>query len=355
MRRLGICLLPLLYAPALYADRVCGPVTVAAPSGAPFQNEIETEVCDQVNAQFQTGNLGGLLTQMAKAYSLAATGRVADYASNMTVFSLGGGMTVALSNITPPRSMGELNQLSSRLNATTIPDFGAGVTATATLGVSLRTMNLRRRGFFDPKNLNFYASFFTLPTMSYSGYSVKSLSGSFYVQYKLLPMLRVPLSLVTWGGLDLGLGYTYATSTFAVASSDKLASISFVNNGKNVLYEPTGSITLDYATHVVPLELSTNFSLLHFLSLVVGGAADFHIQAQAALTATVAGTVTVDGIGSAGDYAKFSVTETGRGDTVALRLFAGPQFNIWKIRLFTLAHATNRNTYGLSLGARFTW
>lgn len=357
MRRFAtsLLLLPALYQAEILADKVCGPVSVAAPSGGPFQNEIETEVCNQVNAQFQTGNFAGILTQMAKAYSLAAAGRVADYASNMTVFSLGGGMTVALSNITPPLNTSELDRLKQRLSSVTVPDFGSGFSGTATLGISLKTTSLRARGWFDPKDLNFYFSFFILPTLSYSGYSINSLSGSFYVQYKLLRMRRVPLSLVTWGGIDIGLGYTYAANRLAVASSEKLASISFVNNGKNILYEPTGSVTLEYKTQVIPLELSTNFSLLHFLSFVIGGAADFHIQTEAAIAATISGTVKVDGVGTAGDYARFSATETSRGDTMALRFFAGPQFNIWKIRLFTLVHATNRNSYALTLGARFTW
>jgi hypothetical protein len=349
---LALAVLPLQQA---VAETVCGPVRVAAPSAGGNQPGVEAEVCSQVNAKFQTGNFSGILAYMAKAQSVAAAGRVADYASNMSVFSLGAGTTVAVSNVGLPTSSGDIDALSKRLSNTTVPDLGSGFSASATLGVSLRTTSLRRRGFFDPKNLNLYLSFFVLPTLAYSGYTMNMTSGSLYLQYKLLQPRRVPLALLTWGGLDLGLGYTYASSKFVASSAEKLASISFVYNSLNILYEPTGSLGITYATHVVPLELSTNFSILHFLSMVIGGAADFHLLAQADLTADVSGAVKVNGVSTAGDFARFSSTESGRAETVVLRAFGGPQFNIWKVRVFTLVHATNNQTYGLTLGARFTW
>jgi hypothetical protein len=349
---LALAVLPLQQA---VAETVCGPVRVAAPSAGGNQPGVEAEVCSQVNAKFQTGNFSGILAYMAKAQSVAAAGRVADYASNMSVFSLGAGTTVAVSNVGLPTSSGDIDALSKRLSNTTVPDLGSGFSASATLGVSLRTTSLRRRGFFDPKNLNLYLSFFVLPTLAYSGYTMNMTSGSLYLQYKLLQPRRVPLALLTWGGLDLGLGYTYASSRFVASSTDKLTSISFVYNSLNILYEPTGSLGITYATHVVPLELSTNFSILHFLSMVIGVAADFHLLAQADLTADVSGAVKVNGVSTAGDFARFSSTESGRAETVVLRAFGGPQFNIWKVRVFTLVHATNNQTYGLTLGARFTW
>jgi len=337
------------------AETVCGPLSVAAPSAGVDQAAVEAEVCNQVNAKFQTSNFSGILRYMAKAHAVASAGRVADYATNMTVFSLGGGTTVAVSNIALPKSSGDLDALSQRLNNATLPDLGSGLSAAATLGISLRTTSLRRRGFFDPKKLNLYAAFFVLPALTYSGYTFNMTSGSFYLQYKLLEPRRAPLALATWGGLDLGWGYTYAASKFVAASTDKLASISFTYNAQNILYEPTGSLSVAYTTHVMPLELSTNVSLLHFLSLVFGAAADFHILANAELTADVSGAVKVGGVSTAGDYARFKTTESGKAETVVLRAFGGPQFNLWKVRLFTLLHATNNETYGLTMGARFTW
>lgn len=349
---LALMVLPLS---GLAAEQVCGPVTVSAVSGAPFQTEIENEVCSQINSKFQTGNLSSVLGYMARAYAVAAQGRSADYASNMQVFSFGAATTLAVSNIAIPSGYGDLETLGKRLSSQTIPDVGTGFSATATLGVSLRTANLKRRGWFDPKNLNIYASFFLLPTVTYQSYTINATTGSLYLQYKLLPMRKLRYALLTWGGLDLGLGYTYSTSSFTIASTEKLASINFTSNAKNIVYEPTGSLALTYTTHVIPLEVSTNVSLLYFLSLVFGAAADFHILTNAELTANVSGAVTVDGVSGPGDYARFNTTETGKVSGVGFRAFAGPQFNLWKIRLFTLAHATSDQTYGVTLGARFTW
>jgi hypothetical protein len=78
------------------------------------------------------------------------------------------------------------------------------------------------------------------------------------------------------------------------------------------VYEPTGSLSLAYTTHTIPLEVSTNVSLLYFLSLVFGAAADFHVLTKAELAANVSGAVQVDGTSTAGDYARFTTTETGK-------------------------------------------
>ena len=352
---LGFLLLFAVGSTGLYAEQVCGPVTVSAVSGAPFQTEIETEVCSQINSKFQTGNLSSVLGFMARAYAVAAQGRVADYGANMQVFSFGAATTLAVSNVSVPTSYGDLEALGKRLSAQTVPDVGTGFSATATLGISLRTMNLRKRGLFDPKNLNIYASFFLLPSVTYQSYSINATTGSVYLQYKLLPMRKLRFALLTWGGLDLGVGYTYSTSKFSVTSTDKLTTINFTSNGKNIVYEPTGSLSLAYTTHMIPVELSTNVSLLYFLSLVFGAAADFHVLTSAELAANVSGAVKVDGVSGPGDYARFNTTETGKVSGVGFRVFGGPQFNIWKMRLFTLAHATSDSTYGVTLGARFTW
>lgn len=338
----------------LHALTTCGPVTVNAPSasGLGLQQTIETETCNQVNSKFQTGNLSSVMASMAKAYAVTSKGAVADYATNMQVFSLGAGATVGVNNITPTT---DLTALKNRFSGSTVPDVGTGVGASATLGVSFRHMNFKKRGWFDPKNINVYASFMMLPTLTYEIYSIKSTSASAYLQYKVLPMRKTPLALVTWGGLDIGLGYTYATSTISASSASKITTIEFDTNGQHVTYQPAGTLALTYAAHVMPLEVSTNFSLLYFLSFVVGAAADFHLLTSATIAANISGPVTVGTTTSPNDYANFSLSETGKVGAVGFRAFFGPQFNVWKTRIFTLAHITNDTSYAVTLGARFTW
>ena len=337
----------------LRALTTCGPVTVNAPSaGVVLQQTIETETCNQINSKFQTGNLSSVMASMAKAYAVTSKGAVADYGTNMQVFSLGVGATVGVNNIVPTT---DLTALKNRFSGSTVPDVGTGVGASATLGVSFRHINFKKRGWFDPKNINVYASFMTLPTLTYDIYSIKSTSASAYLQYKILPMRKTPLALVTWGGLDIGLGYTYATSTISASSASKITSIDFTTNGATVNYQPAGTLSLAYTSHVMPLEVSTNFSLLYFLSFVVGGAADFHLLSSATIAASITGPVTVNGVTSANDYASFALSETGKAATVGFRAFFGPQFNIWKIRIFTLAHITNDTSYAMTVGARFSW
>lgn len=339
----------------LHALTVCGPVTVSAPSAMASQAQVETETCSQINSKFQTTNLAPVMAYMAKAYALTTQGAVADYATNMQVFSLGAGATLAVNNVTPTLTSSGLSALGTRFSSQTVPDAGLGVAANASLGISLRHMNFKRRGWFDPKNINVYGGFFLLPSTSFDVYSVKTTSGSGYIQYKVLPMRKTPLALVTWGGLDIGLGYTYSTTTLSAASTSKITSISFSTSGQNVVYDPAGTLAITFSAHSIPLEVSTNFSLLYFLSFVVGGAADFRVLSSAEIAANITGPVSVGGNTSANDYARFTLSESAKLTSVGFRAFFGPQFNIWKIRIFTLAHVTNDASYGLTMGARFAW
>ena len=124
---------------------------------------------------------------------------------------------------------------------------------------------------------------------------------------------------------------------------------------------PAGSLTFGYTSHVIPLELSTNVSILYFLSLAVGGAVDFHVMNSSTIAASVTGPVTVTNpttgttVGGSDDYARFSFSETGTANGVSYRVFFGPQLNIWKIRIFALMHMAKDASYTATFGTRFAW
>lgn len=334
----------------------CGPITVDAPTvGVLAQNAVEAEICNQIQQKFQTANLPQVMNYMAKANSLSGKGSVADYWSNPQVFALGAGATVSINNISPPLSISEFESLIKKYKENPVPDGGTGVSANATLGISFRHMPFRRRGWFDPKNFNVYFSFMITPQINYQIYSYKTTSVGAYVQYKVLPMRKAPFGLVTWGGLDLGLGYTFASSTLGVSSADALTSVAFSASGQTGTYSPTGTIALNYASHVIPLEVSTNVSLLYFLSFAVGMAADFNLLSSADISTNIEGKVKIDGQAQGTDYAKFSQSESAKITSVGFRAFFGPQINIWKVRIFSLLHITGDNSYAATVGARFSW
>lgn len=353
---LGVCfLLSAAMSKPLAALTTCGPVTVNAPSGGPSQAAIESAVCDNVNSKFQTAGMPQVLSYMAQAYAMASVGTVADYGSNMHVFSLGVATTAGVSGIGVPTSASDVNALTNRVSAVTVPDFGVGAGFNATFGISLRHINFRRWGWFDLKRLNIYVAGSVLPTLSFADYSLSAASGSLYLQYKILPFKKIPWGLLTWGGLDVGVGYTYTTMSATVASTSQLTSINFTTNGQNVSYSPTGSVGLTLRAHTMPFELSTNFSLFYFLTLVAGAAADFHLYSAATMNAAVSGAVAVGGTSTASDYANFSINNTASITNVGFRAFFGPQFNIWKIRVYALVHLSTNQNFATTVGARFTW
>lgn len=342
----------------------CGPVTVNVPSASALgiQSTVESEVCSQIDSKFKTSSITPVLSYMAKAYASSNKGLTADYFSNMQVFTLGGALSVAVSNISPlPTSSADLETLKKKYTGGGIPDAGMGLTANASLGISFRHLPFRKRGFFDPKNINIYGSVLVTPAISYDIYSVKLTSFAGYIQYKILPLRKIPFGLLTWGGLDAGVGYSYSSTVIGISNGNNLTTITFPSNGQDVKYVPAGSLTFGYTSHVIPVELSTNVSILYFLSLAVGGAVDFHVMNSSTIAATVTGPVTVTNpatgttVGGSDDYARFSFSETGTANGVSYRLFFGPQLNIWKIRIFALMHMAKDASYAATFGTRFAW
>jgi hypothetical protein len=342
------------------AASVCAPVTVDAPTmgiiaGAAAQAEAEAEICNQIKNKFQTANLSQVMNYMAKANTLSGKGATADYWSNPQVFTLGVATTLSVNNLTPPFSASDLESLKKKYTDSAIPDGGTSISANASLGISFRHMGFRRRGWFDPKNFNVYFSGLLTPTINYQTYSFKTMAFGAYVQYKALPMRKIPFGLITWGGVDIGIGYSFASTTFGISSADKIVSVPFTASGQSGVYEPTGTLTFKYTSHLIPVEISSNFSLLYFLSFAVGMAADFHILSSAEISANIDGKVKIDGQAQGSDYARFSQSESSKITTVGFRAFFGPQINIWKIRVFVLGHVTADQTYAVTTGARFAW
>lgn len=345
---------------ALSALMTCSPIVVDAPTmgaiaGAAAQDAAETEICNQIKSKFQTANLSQVMNYMAKANSLSGKGSTADYWSNPQVFTLGAATTLSVNNITPPLSFSEFESFAKKYKDNPVPDGGTGVSANATLGVSFRHMGFRRRGWFDPKNFNVYFSLLFTPQINVQTYSFKTTAVGAYIQYKAVPMRKIPFGLVTWGGVDLGIGYNFASTTLGVSSTDAITTIPFSASGQTGTYQPTGTLTLNYAAHLIPVEVSTNFSLLYFLSFAAGIAADFHILSSAEISANIDGKVKIDGQPQGSDYARFTQSESAKVTTVGFRAFFGPQINIWKIRVFSLLHVTGDKSYAATVGARFSW
>jgi len=336
----------------------CGPAEISVPTAATFgiQSAVESGVCSQIGTDFKTSSLGTVMGYAAKANAASQKGLLADYFSNPHVFSLGLALSVAVNNISPiPTTSAELESIGKSMSASGVPNFGVTAASSATLGISFKHLPFRKRGFFDPKNFVVYVGGAYLPPTKIDTYTAQTLSLSLYIQYKLFQGRKIPFGLVTWGGLDVGLGYSYSDSTYKVVSASSLTTINLTVEGRPVSYAPSGEIAIAYGSSLIPVEISTNVSLLYFLSLAIGAAADIHPQAQAKISATISGPVRVDGQGTADDYARFTLAETGKASMIGYRVFFGPQFNIWKVRIFALAHITQDTSYAVTLGGRFSW
>jgi hypothetical protein len=112
---------------------------------------------------------------------------------------------------------------------------------------------------------------------------------------------------------------------------------------------------------VIPLEASTSVRLLYILSLIGGAGVDFMFSSSA-LAASVTGPVsaTASGITSTVGSATVTGSESGKGNTVGLRGFAGVAINLVPLKstnLLSLIVLANAGTagYGVKVGVQGGW
>jgi hypothetical protein len=304
------------------SDPIQGPALAAFNAAA---DSIESSIN---NGFLSQSSQQGFATSLAKADTSDTSSLLADRASNPDRFSVG---LVGQGNF-------YMQNGSSASADNQLPQLGAGAQAGLVVGVRASSLGISNLGFLDGKRLMFFLNGMTFST-SVSGVSASFTNIGFNALYDLVsPRSAV---VIGWGGLKFLTGFNYATSTVTYSGSiSQSASTSFSGQSANVNVDMSYDIGVTSTDFYIPLELSTNFSILYLFTVYLGGAADLNFG-SAHLTGGGSGPITSTATTNLGVNNLFSGTASlnlndgvvGNPSSVAVRGFAGVQFNLFLLKV----------------------
>ncbi len=329
-----------------------GPVTVTITD--PTLNALGTAqiLTDKINSEFKVPEMGSFLKAMSDAQVLATKGQGVSYATEHSVFVVGGGLGIGLSNGTA------IGKTSGGL-----PPIGLGAQGSAMVGISLSRVPLPALGPLDLKRVTLFAN--------YLGYTNDGLVDSltintnmvgFHLQYKLIEAKNLGgIGILNWGGIAITSGIDIASNTLRYKIGQ---SISTDVSGSTVSWTPNSSSALELKASVVsiPIEVSTSVRLLYVLSLFGGLGIDLNMG-KAEIAANLNGNISSTGAvnnPNAGS-ASLNITENQGPNFGHLRFFAGPQLNLVPLKntnllsIYAQGNVSTGGNYGVHAGARIAW
>jgi hypothetical protein len=327
-----------------------------------FKNLIDTEVAKvqaEINKDMPSAPPQRLMEGMANSSVMAGKGIGSDYASNMNVFLIGGGIGVGADLEKDPTTDSKIS--------------GAGVAPGIIVGMNMGFLERKSLLGLDPKRLNAYLNF-----MKYSHEQAISDKENEKSSAKLDMMAlgmhfrydwirRRGSKLLGWGGVKLHTGYEYNKTDIAFTSEFKKevnSSSGNVEIAGDVKGNPTALINA--TTHSIPLEISTDVQLLYILSLYTGLGMDYNmgkatgkgsLNAEESQIQCRAGT-DCDNAGNpnASIQADANIDAEGKVNPFLFRGFAGLQVNLPYVRIFgQVDKAFGSELIGATAGVRFVF
>lgn len=286
-----------------------------------------------INKEFpSTSDPQRLMKGMANSSVMAGKGIGNDYASNMEVLLIGGGVGVGA-------DLEKDKQADSDLS-------GVGVQGGVILGTSLAWMDTEKILGLETNKLAVY--------VNYLGYNLdkklgdndkdeiqaKMKSLGFHVRYQWVN--GAGNKFFGWGGIKVHTGFEYNTTKFTLNTTLSENINQDVGGGQTV----TGTITgkpkaiIDVATQSIPLEISTDVQLFYLLSLYTGLGVDYNFGKAKGSGNLNADPTTLNYSGGGGNpvvQATANINGTGKVDSFLSRAFAGVQLNLPFLRVFVQA------------------
>lgn len=308
----------------------------------------------EINEDFpSTQDPKRLMQGMANSSVMAGKGIGNDYASNMDVFLIGGGVGVGADLEKDKESDSDLS--------------GAGIQGGIILGTSLAWMDTEKILGLETDKLSVY--------VNYLGYNLDHKMGDddkdqikanmkslgFHVRYQWVN--GAGNKLFGWGGIKVHTGYEYNTTKFTLNTTLSESFSEDVSPGETVSGTIRGkpSAKIDVATQSIPIEISTDVQLFYLISLYTGLGVDFNFGKAKGAGNLNADPTTLDttsgGPGSGPTVqAESNINGTGKVDSTLTRAFAGVQLNLPFLRVFVQADkAFGNELVAATVGARIVY
>ncbi len=298
---------------------------------------------NEVNDNLPDADASNYLKGMANSSVTSQKGLGASYGSNIEFIEVGftGGLGADLGdNSTSDLVKGDVDYDQIR---------GVGFGGAVSLGLKGSLFG-NKLGPLDMKRTSFYGYFLDIDPPDLDDIKGKTTSFGLHIQYKLIPQITLGPGLLSWGGVDVTTGLERASMrlNFVKGITESASS-----GGASASFDGTATVGADVTTYTIPLEVSTNVSLLHVFTLFGGMGADLSFG-KAESIANLTGNVTVSGGGTGEGNLDLGQEES--PDVLSLRGFMGLQLNFTALNTFLLVNKGFTNdTLGLSLGIRLAF
>jgi hypothetical protein len=291
---------------------------------------LAAQIKKEVEDAYRTDDVPGFLTAFTDATAFSQRGLAVDYVSTPSSFIIGFGGNVAVAG-------------DDAFDSNDSPTAGAAINLGLMLGANLAGQGLPR--------WTIYGNAF------YNKASTDRLKGNLtsagaHAQVKLIKPAQDKgiARAFRWIGLDATSGIEY--TRWSLDAADDLQN-DFTTSGYDLTMTSNGTFNLTSDAITVPIELTTGFRVLGLLSVYGGAGVDF-TYGTSTVDANLTGDVSTSQAGANVDVGTAVITADGEGDgsPTALRALVGAQVNLWKLKIFTQANASQTPAASISFGVR---
>lgn len=311
---------------------------------------VDAELQAEINKQFQVPNMTDFLKSMSNAQSVANKGQGVSYATEQSLFVVGGNIGAGLNTTSgfDFKSSGGL------------PPIGLGAQGSIMAGISLAKFPVPTIGPIDLKRLTLFVNFFSYSNDSLvDSLTIKMNTFGMHAQYKVIEGKNLGgIGILNWGGVAFTTGFDTSANTMTYKVGQK---ISATSSGVTYNWIPNAgsALTLDASAFTIPLEVSTSVRVLYILSLFGGAGVDLNFG-KSSIAANLSGPVSTS-TGIAAGSASLTISEDKGPSFGALRFFAGPQLNLVPLKntnllsLYAQGNYSTGGNYGVHAGLRIAW
>lgn len=333
--------------------------TIVDPTLKAFIDTQVQAVENEVNKDLPSGTPDRLMQGMANSSVMAGKGIGTDYASNMSVFLIGGGVGLGADLAKPP--------------GTDSPVSGVGVAPGIIVGFNLGFLDAATLLGMRTERLNLYFNFMSYDFKKQTGapgkesdIDISSLAFGTHLRYDWIR--GNGSKLLGWGGVKFTFGFEYNKTNFGFKSKlnqdvNQTATTGEVIHG-TITGSPESSILA--TTTSIPLALSTDIQILYFISLYTGLGVDYNMgQAKgkgvlngndSTLACDTGGVCAGAGATTITVKPSANLDSTMKVDPFSYRAFAGFQFNLPWTRIFVqVDKSLSNDLIGATAGLRFAF
>src|SRR4051812_7443075 len=298
------------------------------------EQDLANQIKGRVDDAYRTAEIGSFLREFTDATSFSARGIGVDYAS-------------------APKSV--IVGLAANLAAAGNPDVHDTQHPTGGLAVNFGLMvGINLSEYEHPRWTVFANGFYQRGSLGDLDGSITSAGA--HVQYNLIQPQTgggAAGTALKWIGVSLTSGIEYTRWSFGTGGTTLSTDFDISGGGMSqaVTLDSTGRFDLRSNTVTVPIEITTGTRIALISTVYVGAGIDL-----TAGSSTVA--ASLDGHLHTSDNRDLgTVAITGNGDHSgspgAVRLLAGGQVNLWKLKIFAQANVSQTPAVSVAVGLKF--